>query len=121
MTDAITPEPTLAPRPFFWKFSRDGAQSRTYVSFIFDVPSSQLNEDATIWHATFNQLKMVLTLLQDVELLNKSNLEKKAFIDAVKDCGYTPPATAEQLRNVWDVSGLRYWSSYRGTYSVRII
>jgi hypothetical protein len=99
MSDETIPVPTPVSRPFFWKFSRDGAWSKTYISFIFDVPSSQLNVDATIWSATFNQLKTVLLLLQDVELLNKNNLQKQAFIDAVNKCGYMPPTTTTQLRD----------------------
>lgn len=101
-------------RPLHWKFSRDGAYSTTYVSFIFDIPSTQLNEESKVWQASFDQLSKVLLLLQDVELLNKGNLLKPAFIDAVLACGYQPPTTALQLR---DSSGLVSGSAVIGRHN----
>jgi hypothetical protein len=101
-------------KPLFWKFSRDGVFSETYVSFIFDIPSTQLREESKVWKASFDQLSTVLLLLQDVELLNKKNLEKAAFVQAVQKCGYSAPKTASQMR---DAKGLVYGSAVIGRHN----
>jgi hypothetical protein len=98
MADAINPIPAPVPRPLYWKFSRDGAYSKVYISFIFDVPDNQIKNDGKVWHASFHQLGTVLLLLQDVELLNRETLEHESFFNAVHGCGYLAPKQTEQLR-----------------------
>ena len=56
--------------PFFWKFSRDGDFSKTYVSFILDVHDSNIEKIGKdlFWKVSFNSLFMTLLLLQDIEI-----------------------------------------------------
>lgn len=91
---------------FFWKFSRDGDYSSTYISFIIDVPTTliELSSDKTYWLSSFNSLSMVLLCLQDVELFNEeigqrnAGLKKESYVNAVIDCGFNPPSNNPQLR-----------------------
>jgi hypothetical protein len=83
---------------FFWKFSRDGDYSSTYLSFIIDVPYSKLIKKDTklIWVTNFQGLSKLLILLQDIELLNQimkqrsAGLLKPAFVKVIKQCSYNP-------------------------------
>tara|TARA_Y100000310_G_scaffold260388_1_gene269291 strand:+ start:126 stop:791 length:666 start_codon:yes stop_codon:yes gene_type:complete len=84
---------------FFWKFSRDGDYSKTYVAFIIDVQDSNIQKigKSLYWLTSFNSLCRILMLLQDVELYNakigqkSAGLKKKTYVWAINNCGYNPP------------------------------
>ena len=84
---------------FFWKFSRDGDYSKTYVAFVIDVHDSNIKKEnyKLFWLASFNALCRVLMFLQDVEIFNEkigqksAGLQKKTYVWAVNNCGYNPP------------------------------
>jgi hypothetical protein len=93
---------------FFWKFTRDGDYSKTYVAFIMDVHDFNiLNQNGKIfWITSFNCLANILILLQDVEIYNeklgekRAGLEKNTYVSAVNDCGFSPPKKHIELRHI---------------------
>ncbi len=86
---------------FFWKFTRSGKYSHSYVSLIIDVDPICVNEDSKIWETSFEELGMVMLLLHDVEVLNQPELgaTKPAFKDVVQSLGYKPTLKYRQLRH----------------------
>lgn len=77
---------------FFWKFTRSGKWSNSYVSLIVDVCPSAYDMSHNQWTTSFEELGMVMLLLHDVEMLNQPTLgaTKPAFKRVVESLGYEP-------------------------------
>lgn len=98
---------------FFWKFSRDGDYSKTYISFILDVPQTNiiLQDNSKFFQTTFDSLSNLLLLLQDVELFNKKQGQKSAGLNKVSykteinKCGYMPNSDWLEKRNSMNLVG----------------
>jgi len=92
---------------FFWKFSRNGNRSTTYISFIVDVPQINiiLQNRSKFFQTTFDSLSNILLLLQDVELFNKwqgqrnAGLDKEHYKREVNKCGFIPNFDWPEKRN----------------------
>jgi len=86
---------------FFWKFTRSGCYSRTYVSLIIDVVPDSMDLQRQIWHASFEELGNAMILLHDVEVLNQPTVgtTKPAFRNVVVGLGYEPTLQYRALRN----------------------
>lgn len=85
---------------FFWKFTRSGRFSNSYVSLIIDADPTCVNRAANIWQTSFEELGMVMLLLHDVEVLNQPALgaTKPAFRVVVQSLGYEPTLEYRQQR-----------------------
>jgi len=88
---------------YFWKFVRNGNQSRKYISLIIDVPISLTDKDRRVWRVSYTGLQMLMILLHDVEVLNEElnetgGIQKQAFVDAVGEAGYLPSTSYKPLR-----------------------
>ena len=79
---------------FFWKYTRSGKISQTYLSFIIDVPPSFLfsSKERVFWSTSFEELEAFLILLQDIELINnpKVGTTKAAYASFVNELGFVP-------------------------------
>ena len=77
---------------FYWKFTRSGRISSSYISLIIDATPDAINKDRHIWHTSFEEIGMCLILLHDVEVNNVPALgpTKPAFRDVVRKIGYEP-------------------------------
>ena len=86
---------------FFWKFTRSGRYSSSYVSLIIDVDPVCVSRPAKIWQTSFEELCMVMILLHDVEVLNQPTMgaTKPAFKVVVQSLGYQPTLLYEQHRH----------------------
>lgn len=84
----------------YWKFTRSGRLSRSYVSLIIDVTPESINLKSRIWHASFEEIGMSLILLHDVEVKNNPSLgpTKPAFRDVVRRIGYEPSCKYQESR-----------------------
>lgn len=91
---------------FYWKYSRSGMLSTTYVSFIIDVlPKFITKTNGQLhWLTSFEELQFFLILLHDVEVLNNSSLGplKPAFASVVAQLGY-------QTTSDYRISGVSLW------------
>lgn len=78
---------------FFWKYTRSGMYSTSYLSFIIDVLPTFINNlnGNLFWKTSFEELELFLTLLQDIEVLNNPSLgiTKQAYAQFVTQLGYT--------------------------------
>lgn len=85
---------------FFWKFTRSGRFSNSYVSLIIDADPTCVNRAANTWQTSFEELGMVMLLLHDVEVLNQPALgaTKPAFKVVVQSLGYEPTLKYQQQR-----------------------
>lgn len=85
---------------FFWKFTRSGRLSHSYVSLIIDADPTYVNKGANTWQTSFEELSMVMLLLHDVEVLNQPFLgtTKPAFKTVVQSLGYEPTLEYRQQR-----------------------
>ena len=85
---------------FFWKFTRSGAYSRTYVSLILDVDPYSVDRPRHVWRTSFEELSMAMILLHDVEVMNQPTLgaTKPAFKVVVQSLGYEPTLHYVQQR-----------------------
>ena len=85
---------------FFWKFTRSGRFSSSYVSLIIDADPGAVNKVAHTWQTSFEELEMVVLLLHDVEVLNQPNLgpTTQAFKVVVQSLGYEPTLEYKQQR-----------------------
>jgi len=85
---------------FFWKFTRSGKFSASYVSLIIDVDPDSIDRNRNVWKSSFEELGMVMLLLHDVEVLNQPELgaTKPAFRVVVQSLGYEPTLEYEQQR-----------------------
>lgn len=108
---------------FYWKFSRDGDYNETYLSFIIDVPQTNisLENNFIYFQTTFNSLSMILLLLQEVEIFNNkqgqrnAGLNKKSFLKQVNMCGYNPDFMATEKRNNMNlVEGTAVMGKHKG-------
>jgi len=77
---------------YFWKYTRSGMYSKTYISFIIDVLPSSLQKcgNRIIWETNQTELEIFLVLLQDVEVLNNPGLgiTKSEYSKFVSLLGY---------------------------------
>ena len=66
---------------FFWKFTRSGKFSASYVSLIIDADPNCVDRKRNVWRTSFEELGMTMILLHDVEVLNQPKLgaTKPAF------------------------------------------
>lgn len=85
---------------FFWKFTRSGAYSRTYVSLVLDVDPFCSDRSRHTWRTSFEELAMAMILLHDVEVMNQPTLgaTKPAFKAVVQSLGYEPTLRYVQQR-----------------------
>jgi len=85
---------------FFWKFTRSGRISASYVSLIIDVDPPCFSRSTNSWITSFEELGMVMLLLHDVEVLNQPTLgaTKPAFKVVVQSLGYEPTLLYRQQR-----------------------
>ena len=85
---------------FFWKFTRSGKFSTSYVSLIIDVDPNSIDRNRKVWRTSFEELGMAMILLHDVEVLNQPKLgaTKLAFRIVVESLGYEPTLEYRQLR-----------------------
>lgn len=85
---------------FFWKFTRSGRFSNSYVSLIIDADPTCVNKFTRQWQTSFEELGMVMLLLHDVEVLNQPDLgaTKPAFKVIVQALGYEPTLEYQQQR-----------------------
>lgn len=94
---------------FFWKYTRSGMYSQTYISFIIDVlPSSIFREKGDYyWKTSFEELKAFLVLLQDVEVINNPSVGilKPDYAKYIRELRYEP--TSE-----YKISGEEYRLGY---------
>ena len=86
---------------FFWKFTRSGRLSSSYVSLIIDVDPTCVSKVTRKWQTSFEELAMVMILLHDVEVLNQPSLgaTKPAFKIVVQSLGYEPTLGYQQRRH----------------------
>lgn len=90
---------------YFWKFVRNGNQSRKYISLIIDSPIEYCpNVSERLWKMSYSGLEMLMILLHDVELLNEElnetgGIQKEAFVRAVGELGYLPSKSYKALRS----------------------
>lgn len=86
---------------FFWKFTRSGRISSSYVSLIVDVDPTHIDRAAGKWNTSFEELGMIMLLLHDVEVLNQPQLgaTKPAFRVVVQSLGYEPTLQYRQQRD----------------------
>ena len=77
---------------FFWKFTRSGKFSASYVSLIIDADPDCVDRKRNVWRTSFEELGMAMILLHDVEVLNQPKLgaTKPAFRVVVESLGYEP-------------------------------
>lgn len=79
---------------FFWKYTRSGMHSKTYVSFIIDVlPSYIISQGSDYyWQTSLEELQIFLVLLQDVEVLNNSEVGilKEDYAKFIRQLNYEP-------------------------------
>ena len=77
---------------FYWKFTRSGKYSHSYISLIIDVEPSCIDKEKKLWKTSFEELEMFLVLLHDVEVINNPDLgaTKPAFKEVVETLGYEP-------------------------------
>lgn len=85
---------------FYWKFTRSGKFSRSYISLIVDATPDSINPERRIWHTSFEEIAMCLILLHDVEVNNVPSLglTKPAFRDVVRRIGYEPSSEYRETR-----------------------
>lgn len=85
---------------FYWKFTRSGMYSRRYISLIIDATPDTVNDSKNVWHTSFEELGMLMILLQDVEVNNVPDKgpTKPAFRDVVRSLGYEPTIDYKMLR-----------------------
>ena len=88
---------------FFWKFTRSGRYSNSYVSLIIDADPTCVDKTTNTWHTSFEELEMVMLLLHDVEVLNQPVLgaTKPAFKVVVQSLGYEPTLEYRQQRQLF--------------------
>ena len=86
---------------FYWKFTRSGKFSRSYISLILDATPDAVKRQKMIWQTSFEEVGMCLMLLQDVEVKNVPTLgpTKPAFRDVVRSLGYEPSVEYREKRN----------------------
>ena len=86
---------------FYWKFTRSGKFSRSYISLILDATPDAVKRQKMIWQTSFEEVGMCLMLLQDVEVKNVPTLgpTKPAFRDVVRSLGYEPSVEYKEKRN----------------------
>ena len=85
---------------FFWKFTRSGKFSASYVSLIIDADPDCVDRKRNVWRTSFEELGMAMILLHDVEVLKQPKLgaTKPAFRVVVESLGYEPTLEYRQLR-----------------------
>lgn len=85
---------------FYWKFTRSGMYSRRYISLIIDATPDAVNSSKKVWQTSFEELGMIMILLQDVEVNNVPNMgpTKPAFRDVVRSLGYDTTLDYKMLR-----------------------
>lgn len=85
---------------FFWKFTRSGRYSNSYVSLIIDADPTCVSKVTHLWQTSFEELGMIMLLLHDVEVLNQPALgaTKPAFRVVVQSLGYEPTLEYRQQR-----------------------
>ena len=85
---------------FFWKFTRSGKFSASYISLILDVDPGSIDRGQNLWKTSFEELGMAMLLLHDVEVLNQPMLgaTKPAFRVVVESLGYEPTLEYRQQR-----------------------
>lgn len=90
---------------FFWKFTRSGKYSHSYISLIVDAEPSCIDKDKKLWKTSFEELEMFLVLLHDVEVINNPALgaTKPAFKEVVEGLGYEPTTKYKELRNEFNL------------------
>ena len=90
---------------FFWKFTRSGRFSSSYVSLIIDADPTCVNKITRQWQTSFEELEMVMLLLHDVEVLNQPGLgtTKPAFREVVQSLGYEPTLAYRQQRQEFNL------------------
>ena len=90
---------------FFWKFTRSGKYSKSYISLIVDVEPNFVDKENRIWHTSFEELEMFLVLLHDVEVINNPELgaTKPAFKIVVESLGFEPTTKYCEKRNEYDL------------------
>jgi len=100
---------------FFWKFTRSGKISASYVSLILDVDPGSVDRTRYEWHTSFEELEMAMILLHDVEVLNQPLMgtTKKAFSAVVESLGYKPTLDYRQQR---EQLGLVFGKSVMGRH-----
>ena len=104
---------------FFWKFTRSGWQSASYVSLILDFHDSQISNGYLL--TNFDECKDMMYLIQDVEVYNQVNnqtagLLKPAYSSQVRILGYTPTNKYLQMRqNLNLVLGQDVLGTHSGT------
>ena len=86
---------------FYWKFTRSGKYSKTYISLIVDVEPDCVDKEKQVWHTSFEEMEMFLVLLHDVEVINNPELgaTKPAFKVIVESLGYEPTTKYSEQRN----------------------
>ena len=88
----------------YWKFSRSGNTSRSYVSLIFDIGEDLFDQfDNLSLNITFDQIKMMLVLLQDVEVLNNPDswYVKPALLKEVNKINYNLSSNYKPSRDAF--------------------
>ena len=100
---------------FFWKFTRSGKFSPSYVSLVLDANSQFVDKDKMLWKTSVEELEMVMVLLHDVEVHNQPQLgaTKPAFKVVVEAIGYEPTRNYMPLR---DALGLVAGQSVMGRH-----
>jgi hypothetical protein len=82
---------------FYWKYTRSGKKSTTYISFIIDVLPSYIVRKYTniYWNTSFEELESFLILLQDIEEINHPDIgiTKQNFARFVAHLNYKPTAS----------------------------
>lgn len=82
---------------FYWKYTRSGMYSTTYLSFIIDVLPTYVNRvgGSLFWETSFEELESFLILLQDIEAINNpvANITKPNYANFVTQLGYTATNT----------------------------
>lgn len=86
---------------FYWKFTRSGDFSDTYVSFIIDAPPDVIDREQKIWCTSFEEIEMFLVLLHDVETCNRPGLGPATpdFKKVVCSIGYEPSSEYKEMRH----------------------